>query len=1639
MQSLPTITPSMSTSTFLRLFASLLLLTLGLNICEANPGAGHRSQGLQVLDIGERTVNEGPALAVVFSEVLDGKRRYGEFLEVQNRRNGRVAGSWQLSNNRRVLYFTPVEPETKYSVFVNPGLPAANGERLASAHNKTLTTRKISPGASFASQGLILPRTLSRGLPVNSVNVAEIDLDFWHIDADKTAAYLYRQNLKGQVGQYSLSQLKNYGKRVFSGRWQLNLKHNHRTTTLIPVQDIDALHEPGIYVAVIKPVDDYPYEFASSSFFISDMALIARQYKSGIEVFVHSIADNQALQQVSVSLLDRKGRLLDAADSNARGELRLRKHKNARFLLAQRGNDVSVLPLRSAALDLSQFRIDGPAYQATELFAWGPRDLYRPGEQVPVSILMRDADGQSLPNRQLFTRLKRPDGRMLGSQTLRSEGSAGGYFQQSIALDRDAPTGEWTLQLRADPAQKSALAEYRFRVEEFLPERMRLQLSPQQATLTGNDPLKIDVEGAWLYGAPASKNRLDSELLISPAHQPFTETAWLKDYWFGDIDAMRSIERRQLPSIKLDNEGHTHIDTPTVQKPAKSPLRIGLIAHLFEPGGRKITRASSQILWPASAMVGIKPLKTSERFDPDTSAAFEIARVNTAGEPLPASNLQVKVIREERDYYWEHSDDEGWHYRYSESKYPILQTVIDRESAKPARLEVPVEWGSYILEILDPQTRLTTRYRFHAGWSWADNNDDPAASRPDAVNLGWDKAAYQAGDIATLSLNSPHAGRALVLVESDKLLWQTSIEVEAGKSTVQIPVSADWRRHDIYATAIVLRRPADTNKAVAAERITPKRAMGVIHLPLNREARRLMVDIEAPQSTHPDQRQGIRLRVRGTHPGFQPQRVKVSLAAVDLGVLNITRFQTPDPWAHFFSRRRLGIDSRDSYRRIIENLDGKTGKLRFGGDMALKGSKRPDAKVQIVSLYQGLVPLDANGEAQVDLDLPSFNGKLRLMAVAWDDSSYGHGEREMAVAAPIVAEAGLPRFLAPGDQSMLTLDLFNRSDSAQALTVKLQLSGPLARNNDQQGQQQLWKLPLERGQRHTLRIPLLAKAGFGIGKLDLQVDIDGYRIRRHYELPVQSAWPDHHGRQRWRLQAGQSLNIGARELNGLLAPSVQAQLSVSSRPPLNPAAALHSLLQYPYGCVEQTTSRAWPLLDANEATAKRLGIKPLGEKRRNKAIRAAIKRVQGMQVSSGGFGLWNANSPEEPWLTPWVADFLVSAREHGYPVPESMMKPLFARLGDMLRSGGGLLRGYSEAPKHLRLAARAYAGYVLSRINKAPLSALRTLWDRHHADAKSPLPLLHLGLALGNLGDQRRASAALKAAQSQTREPGYLGDYGSEVRDLALLVAHLEQRQANSSGQLLFKLANAMQNRSYLSTQDQAALFLLALQLSAQRSGQAGNPDSAWSAMFTIGDQQQSLKQQGQWRKHLNAEDIRRGIELRNHGDQDLYASFEINAAPLKAPAEQQDPVQIRRRWYDRNGKPIPEGRALSVGELIIVELEVHSALRLRHGLVIDRLPAGLEPENLNLLQGDALTGLKVNGLPLSDSRFRNTLQHQEYRDDRYVAALWLEKDQTRHLVYLMRAVTPGSYVIPPPRLEDMYRPAIRATGKGGQQLEVRP
>jgi uncharacterized protein YfaS (alpha-2-macroglobulin family) len=1599
-----------------------------------------------IVDASETTVDGAISIAITFSTPIATRQDLNKIITLLKRTNIKkdgiteissqnVDGLWEVSKDRREIYFKYLDPNTKYMVYIEEQnkIKNAAGKELkpSGRYSAEITTKDLKPVVGFASSSFLLPSDFTRGLAVTTLNIKEVDVDFYSVDTESLPQVLGSLFKRSSARTYTIDELlkDNNIKPVYSGRFTLNGRKNARETVTLPVKNIKELKDGGIYIAVMRQAGKYAaYDIPITIFTHTDIGVIVHKNKNSYDIFTQNLS-GAPMSDVNIKFLTAKG-LIAETKTNAKGYLNI-PHSKATVLLAQKDGKTSFVYLNSGALDLADFGIAGAKNFDKTLFAFGPRDLYRPEESVFVNAVLRDKDGKRVPNQPIKVDILQSDNKI--AKTFTWQG-ADGFYQYTYELAQNAPTGEWKFRFDLGDGNYRF---YSFKVEDFLPEKMAIEVNKSAEPLAKTGDAVFDIYGKYLYGAPANGNRLIGELKTRPLRNAVES---LKGFYFGSLREEGLDKYIKYVDTTLDSNGKAQIIAQNSWSGINSPINIVFEASLMESGGRPVTRTLTQAVFPSRELPAIKPNFGTKKIynykngryenefstNENSHAEFEIIFTNAEGKKLAKNNLRVSLIKERYDYYWYYDSNGGWGYDYNIRHINMESKDISVAQGKSAFVGFDVDWGAYIVEVTDLSTNVVSSVRFYAGYRW--QRSSGSETKPEQITLKLDKPSYKAGDVAKVTVESLESGSGYMTVETNEgILWQQNINIGKNANVIQIPVNKEWASHDIYIGATIIK---EGNKNL---HLTPKRSMGILHLPLFRDDRKVDLTLKVPEKIEPKQKVKVTLKAN-LNQKQKSKKLTAIISAVDSGILSITDFQTPNPFETFFAKREWSVDIYDVYGNLIEG-GAKSASLKYGGDAALsKSGKKPLTKFLLVAMQSKPVTLNEKGEAEVWFDIPDFNGELRFMAQIWGDEDYGSAEQKAVVASPLVVELNHPRFLAGGDKSTLALDINNLSEFEQKLKITATAAGYLDGFKEE-------TINISDGQKKVVYIPISAKGGFGSGTVTVKVSgIDGQKtIEKKWVIGVRPPYPANTFKLFKELKKGDALNAAEfkKGYENLDERTIEASLGISSIPPLNLAQAVKELFAYPYGCVEQTTSGIYPSIYASSEQLEALGIKTSSNEERKQSVQKGIERLLGMQKTNGGFGYWGSDSHEAHWATVYVTDFLLRAKEQGFYVPQEALSKAVERL-QYYANSGNIDYGYSYSFDYTNFAVKSYASLVLAREQKANLGNLRRLYDTAN-DKQSSLALMQLGIALKLSGDNERADNLTKKALLFTDRNNYYwyGDYGSSVRDTALILSLLYEHDLlpDERAKIVLPLSEKIKSKGYFSTQERNAIFLAGRHF-------INTKEPFWQAVIDANGKKENVKLGDKpFVKTLDAAALKAVQSVKNSDETTMFVSIDIKGYPTAAPDPVSNNITISRTYYTLDGKETDLG-GLKSGDLVVVALRVTTDFeRISDALAVDLLPAGLELENQNLghsavslADSDAIRTNKE----LARAFAETSVIHQEFRDDRYIAAIDVGRYQPAVLVYLARAVSPGVYAVPPPYVESMYSPEIFAIGKSAPKLTVK-
>ena len=1560
------------------------------------------------------TSGEQPEACLVFSSALDSETDYSPFVDF--RPGFRAA----LSVEGRELCIGGLSFGEERTAIIKSGLPAADGRTLEETEEVPVDFADRPPYVGFKGAGVILPRLEADGIPIETVNVDEVDVTVWRVNDRVLFEKRISEGERADQGRrpylYGEERALDVAEELWSGSLSVDAEPNAPIVSVFPIQAVLEGLEPGAYyvrVADARELSDAEGPPASSERWIvvTDLALTGYRGDQGLDVTVRSLQTARAVPDIEFQLIARNNDVLSTKTADNNGYARFDGalldgdyNLQPKAIYAYgRGGDFAVLDLTRSPVDLSSEDTGGRFTSGlADVYAYTDRGIYRPGETVRLTAMIRDREARVMDDRPGKIVIYRPNG--LPFETYRFQPAETGAVLRALELPKAAQRGQWRAAVFLDGSD-SQVGSVAFSVEDFVAQRVAVELDADETPMRARETRDIEADVRFLYGAPGAGLPVEGEARLELDPSPFEN---FEGFRFGNHDERFREEIIELDDQTADGAGKAvlRLEAENLGRSSLKPLRFNVVVSGIEPGGRAVSESVRIPYRPREAYLGVKPA-FQQRADEGSEAEFQLAVVGPEGLGQ-ARKLDWKVVEIDYNYDWYKTGSGEW--RWRRSRY--VRTVNEGEvstgndglaTVKTARLG----WGDHRLMVTGPDG-LEATYQFYAGWGGV---SDDGVEAPDRVRITVPDDNPRIGQSAQISIDPPYDGEAQIVVATDRVISvdYRSVTTEGGR--FDIPVTEEWGE-GAYVMVTVFS-PRDS-----VLQAKPRRAVGVTHIPLDTSRRTFDISIEAPEVARPNTEQTIRVDLEGG----PKENVYLTLAAVDEGILRLTKFASPDPVKHYFGKKQLQVALYDDYGRLLDPNMGAPSKVRTGGDQ-LGGEGLSVVPFKTVALFSGEVDVGRDGKAEIDFDLPNFNGELRLMAVAWSETGVGSADRAMTVRSEAPSELSLPRFLAPGDRAFATASVDNVELAAGEFEVDVTGSDGLdvdAGDID---------FALEEGQRTDKPLPVSASEA-GINEVTLRVSgPGGFRTTHVYPIETRSAFLPVTEVDSELIETGTTFSVPTDALADFVPGSGEVTVTFSSLP-LDAAVLYASLARYPYGCTEQTVSRAMPLIYADQLSAM------AGEGGEDGAARLkvqeAIQTVLSRQSPDGAFGLWREGDRNaSPWLGAYTTDFLVRAKSAGYSVPNEALERAFGALRDVGSGEAWRIwsydtdvwesRWHNDTQARLLKRSMPYALYVLAKAGKADISRLRYVFDRDLDGIESPLARAQLGAALAYMGDTARAVEAFEAAEDAL---GYTnnGDYyQTSLRDTAgVLALAAEVELSDVVARLSERLGEDAPDPELLSTQEKA--FVL----------QALNALTAGQPVPEIRVEGLGRGRNNDRRYVLSEGQVSEGVSFEYRGDTPIWRTIMTRGEPTSAPPAVSQDLNVSKRITDLQGGRV-DLESLTQGDRLVIAITLEPEQNRTNPVILaDLLPAGFEIEVvLRPEDGASRSDNRDDGAFAFVGEIDNA-NVTEARDDRFVAAIDVRNDP-RTLAYIVRAVTPGDFTLPGAVAEDMYRPLVFARSAPGR------
>ncbi len=1339
----------------------------------------------------------------------------------------------------------------------------------------------------------------------------------------------------------------------------------------------------GVYHVMIRSKEDY---WVKDSRFISlsDLGLIAKEGQDKVYVFTNSLKTAAPVDGVNVSVYGNNNQLLGTGATNADGvaEIAYSRKDFSGFrpamVIAKTADDFNYLPFSNTRVNTSRFEVGGKRNNASGLdaFIYAERDIYRPGEKVNFSVIIRDRMWKAPGDIPLKLKFLMPNGKEL--KTFRKNLNEEGAMEGSVDISTSAITGSYTLEVYT--SNDVLLSSKNFSIEEFVPDRIRVNTRIDKPSLKPGESATLTLNAMNFFGPPASNRNYETEIQVR--QKSFTPEKF-SNYDFS-LANQTSFFDKVVKEGKTDEQGNASIDYAVPATYADmGVLQTSFYATVFDETGRPVSRATSVDVFTQPVFFGIKydwyyyaPLNQPVK--------FQLASVGKEGNAVSAT-ARIEVIKHE---YRTVLTKSGSYFRYESQQQDKL--MIENQmtiGSNTVYSYVPRSPGDYEIRVYRPGANSYVSRSFYSYGSWGGDNNSFEVNNEGNIDISLDKKSYLAGESVVALFKTPFSGRMLVTLETDHVLSYQYVEVDS-KRSASLDLKLDGNHvPNVYITATLIKPHEVSDIPLTV-------AHGFQNVTVEEKSRKIPVQIVAAKAVRSKTHQKV--TVKGA-PGSY-----ITLSAVDNGVLQVSDFKTPDPYNYFYQKKALQVMGYDLYPLLFAELRAKLSSTGGDGemDMAKRVNPMPAKRIKVVSYWSGIKKADGSGNADFDFDVPQFSGEIRLMAVSYKGQSFGAADNTMTVADPIVISTALPRFLSPGDTAYVPVTLSNTTDKAGTVTATLSVEGAL------KGAGTLTQtVSINAKSEGRTQFSVVASPTIGTGKVRISVSGLGEKFEDLTEMSVRPPSTLQKLSGSGSIEGGKSQKL-AIGMGDFLPGSTDYSLVVSRSPALELGEHLRYLIQYPYGCTEQTVSAAFPQLYYSDMSDL-MQLNKQNSTNANTNILEAIRKIKLRQLYNGALTLWDGEGKEDWWSTIYATHFLLEAKKAGFDVDNSLLETMLTYINIKLKNRETITYFYNRdqnrkiAPKEV-----AYSLYVLALAGRSNVPAMNYYKSNPAILALDSRYMLSAAYAMA--GDKKSFAAMLPGSFSgEESVPQTGGSYYSDVRDEAIaLNALIDVDPGNKQiGVMAQHVAAKLKTRYWLSTQERAFAFLALGKLA-----RASNNSTA-KADIMVDGKTVARVDGGQWRGDKNALK-NTNIEINTSGSGRLYYFWQAEGISASGAYKEEDSyLKVRKKFYDRFGKPIM-GNSFRQNELIIIgiTLERTYSTPIENVVITDLLPAGFEIENPRTKEIPGMEWIKDASTPTS----------LDVRDDRihFFVDAWNNK-QTYY--YAVRAVSPGQYKMGPVSADAMY------------------
>ncbi|MCF7928197.1 MAG: hypothetical protein K9L68_04435 [Spirochaetales bacterium] len=1520
-----------------------------------------------------------------------------------------------------------------YLLTVEQGIRSIQGSKTENTVTKELKIQDIKPRAAFLQSGVFLPSGGDGRIHFKTVNLRSVKVEVKRVFENNLGQFLQTEQINSSADRtdsFRSYYVNRVGVSIAEDELELEAGRNKWRVHELDISELIGEDRLGLYLVRLSfDKEDMIWDFEETGEYYygedyysnpnspgyiyhhgsiykpvieSDIGLSWKQGTDSV-VTAMDLKTANPLQGVRIELRSYQNQLIASGSTDEKGMVRLPEtgSEEVFYVTGEYEGRRTVIKANEMRWSTSSFSVGGveAPSEKTRAFLYTERGIYRPGDTIHLCGIFRNSDGGFPDGHPVELKVTNPRDRLVYEKTVTN--GREGFYRFDIPTGKDDPTGTW----RAEITAGSAGFSRNIPVEMIVPNRLEVDVDSSLQRVEPDDRfLDVEVNSSYLFGAPSSGLPFTLNAVIEHRQK---QVERFPGFFFDNQSVEYPGSETPLAETHLDASGRSTLrwELPPF-KGAPSALSIRLRAEVIEPGGRSVAGWTDLPVDPYRCYAGIE--------QPDLRYGYArigeklqlpAVAVDREGKAAPGRRLEYRVYRIRRYWWWEYESHRSFRLRYkSDSDTELVREGRITSGTTPALIGfTPESGGEYLVELEDPGGHTAGIFLRASSWGRSSGGDEGLLS------LRTDRESYRPGQTARISFPSPPQGTVLVSIEqADRILDVYHLRPQKEETTLTVEIT-----EEMIPTAYVTVSLLQPYRQTLNDR--PIRMYGIVPLNVSDPKSRRTLEIQTDELLEPNSDFRVSVQTGDGEPA------QLTLAVVDEGLLDLTAFETPDPWASMYAKQRLLVSSYDVYSQVIGSVQEDIFRtFAIGGSEALRrtSSERSERRFDPVSLIKGPRFTDRNGRAEFTFSMPNYMGSVRLMAVAASGERYGKAETIRPVRDELVLLPTLPRSLRPGTSFTVPVTVFStRPNHGAAASVRIKTEGGLEILGTAQKEVKTSAdgpgSSFSSGET-SFRLAVLEKTGKAAVRISGTSGSSNAGVR--VPLEIHPVAPHRYESERKTVEPGGAVEFSLPE-NGLEG-TMHAAITVSKHPPLEIRHRLGGLVRYPYGCLEQTVSAAFPQLSLQR-----------GEET-NSNIREAIEKLRRFQLPSGAFSFWPGGNTASLWNTNYAGHFLLTAKQGGFQVPQEMMENWIRYQSSRAISGGdGRL-------------TQTYRLYLLSLAGKPAAGPMNLLAEREMQNMED-LEKRLLAAAYSISGRQAQAERILRTAGTRAQSyHEFSGTYGSQLRDQAMMLDLAVQTGALATADRLFEIiSERLSSDDWLSTQT-TAFSLLA----------AGNyldslGEGSYSADSTSGESGRLMEgtiilQDGE-RLSFSTRENRHQVELDSGfggtvrvepaaGSESsrLFVTLEWEGVPRRP---EQSPVaknlNLTTRWLDRNGTPI-DISALSRGEELWGHIRVDKPFADRRNLeelvCSQWLPAGWEPDIWRQDREDLPAWAENMATP--------RLDYLDIRDDR-VDWFFDMPPGTRSvdLLFRLRTVSAGSFHLPPTECYAMYRKEdYRARGGGG-------